>query len=219
MRVAALLLVCLLLACKHVKPAVPLPPIQDANAIPPRPERFKMVHQVAANYQGQSGVMQGYLLGRKDGSFRVSATAVVGPRLFDAVKRAGTIETRVHLKQISERMDVRHIVEAIDRIYFLDCPVGPAEDDAFVSRCPVKSGDDVDELEETVSARYLTPVLKRYFFKGALRSTVTFQEFQEYGERWVAKKVKLQGTDGYTIEISLENYVPEFAFDDALLKL
>ncbi len=216
------------LACAHAPPAESsLPPVQartpeEAQALISklRPSRFKMVHQVAASYQGQSGVMQGYLIGRADGAFRVSATAAIGPRLFDAVKRDGEFSFKVHLPQISERLDVRHIARAIDRVYFLGCPdLGSAQGDAFVARCKVTSGDDVDEVEVTTSARYLETVTKRYFLQGVLRLTVTYEEFARFGPRYVAKRVKLAGSDGYTIEIVLEDYVPEFPFDDGLLKL
>jgi hypothetical protein len=216
------------LACAHVPAAVSsLPPVQASNAPEAqaliaqlRPSRFKMVHQVAARYQEQSGVMQGYLLGRSDGSFRVSATAAIGPRLFDAVKLNGQLSHKVHLKQISEKLDVLHIARAIDRIYFLGCPdVGEQREDLFVARCKVTSGEDVDEVEVTTSARYLEPVSKRYFLRGAPRLTVTYQDFALFGARHGAKRVQLSGNDGYAIDIALEDYVPQFPFDDALFKL
>ncbi len=215
-------------ACKHLPSGdASLPPIQaetaqqaDAQIAALRPKRFKMLHQVSARYQQQSGVLQGYLLGRSDGAFRVSATAAVGPRLFDAVKRDGRFEFKIHLAQIAEKLDVQHIARAIDRIYFLGCPtVGEPRGDTFVARCSVSSGDDVDEVEVTTSARYLEPVAKRYFLKGAERLAVTYEDFARYGPRFLAKRVTLKGAEGYRIDIALEDYVADFPFEDNLLQL
>ena len=50
------------------------------------PESFKMVHQVAARYQDQTYLMNGYLLGRKDGSFRVSAAAALSWSVAEWIK-------------------------------------------------------------------------------------------------------------------------------------
>jgi len=128
-----------------------------------------MVHQVAAAYQGQSGVMQGYLLGEamaRSGSPRRLPSAAA----FDGSKYDGKISTRVYLKQISDRLS-RIVPTSSARSIASTSSVAPApgraEEDTFVARCPVSSGDDVDELEVVLSARYLLPVLKRAFSKAS----------------------------------------------------
>ena len=183
-----------------------------------RPERFKMVHQVAATYQGQTFVMAGYLLGRADGSFRVSASAPVGPRLFDVGRLDGQWVTAVHLKQISERLDPRNMATSINRIYFVDCAGGgERRGDQFVYRCPVEGDDEADALEVTLDGRTLAPVSKHFTYHGEPHVDVTYLEPDAFGTEWRARKISMRHYGGLKLDVALVEYQPGFAFDDSLL--
>src|SRR5687767_3570209 len=88
------------LACAGPKPAARPDPARTG---------FRMVHQVAAEHAGETHVMLGRMLGRPDGSFRVSATSAMGPRLFDVARVAGQWQTKTHFAPLAERLDARLI--------------------------------------------------------------------------------------------------------------
>lgn len=183
-----------------------------------RPERFKMVHEVAASHGDQAHVMTGYMLGRKDGSFRVSATAAIGPRVFDVAKVRGEWQAKIHLAQVAEQVDPRQVGEAIDRVYFVECTEGgEAVGDRYVYRCPLSGDAAFDALEMELDAGYLAPVVKRFLKNGQVELTITYREFQPGGPEWMAGRIELRHRKDYRLDIVLVEYVREFAFEDATL--
>jgi len=183
-----------------------------------RPERFKMVHQVAARYAGQTFVMTGYLLGRADGSFRVSASAPIGPRLFDVGRLDGRWQAKVHLQEISQRLDPKNMATAISRIYFSVCKdSGERQGELFVYRCPVEGDDEADALEMTLDGHTLSPVSKRFTLKGKQTVAIRYSEPEAFGQEWQARKVSMDHYGGMRLDVALVEYQPGFAFEDALL--
>ena len=183
-----------------------------------RPERFKMVHQVGAAYNGQTFVMSGYLLGRTDGSFRVSASAPVGPRLFDVGRLNGQWQSNVHLKQISERLDPKNMATAINRIYFAECrDGGERKADQFVYHCALDGDDEADALEMTIDGRTLGIVSKHFTLKGQPRVDVVYAEPDVFGQEWQARKIHMSHYGGLRLDVALVEYQPGFAFEDGLL--
>jgi hypothetical protein len=214
-----------LCACPRPPVRPVAPPVQATTAeealrlsASRRPARFKMVHQVAAQYAGQTFVMTGYLLGRADGSFRVSASAPIGPRLFDVGRLDGRWQAKVHLKEISEKLDPKNMATAISRIYFSTCKDGGAPlGDQFIYRCALEGDDEADALEMTLDARTLSPVTKRFTLKGKQTVDIDYREYEAFGPEWQARKVSMGHYGGMRLNVALVEYQPGFAFDDALL--
>lgn len=208
-----------------VRPSGPmLPPLKAEEALARlrarEPESFKMVHQVVARYGKQQHVMTGYLLGRKDGSFRVSAAAALGPGLFDVAKVRGRWEAQVHLAQLSEKLDPRHIGRAVERIYFIDAQ-GPlaAERGRWVQRADVSAEEDFGRVEVWREAATLAMVRKR-FFRGRERVLeVSYESQERVQEHWLARRVQLEDARGFQIALSVIDYVPGFPAPDERLRL
>ncbi len=227
-REVALLSATLLSACAHVEPIVALPAPSPADQVlslvqSRRPDRFRMVHQVAAHFQDQTHVLVGYLLGRRNGDFRVSASAAMGPRVFDVVKVGGRVEARAYLPQIQGKLDPRHVARAIELVYFVDCPPGSTlvARDGPVDRyrCAVSSPEgDVDELEMSVDSRTLSPVAKVFLKGGTPEVTVRYGDVRRFGDVWLAAKVHLGHRTGPALDIALVEYhAPADFGDDAFV--
>lgn len=170
--------------------------------------RFKMVHQVSATYDGQQYLMTGYLLAKPDGNFRVSAAALMGPRLFDVARIDGQWRAKVHLKQLQEKLDPKYLGRAIERVYFRDCEPG--------RRCSIADDEEVDSLE--VDRENGQIARKRFFMKGALVLDIDYQEREAFSDGSVrARHIELKAPK-YQIVIELESYEPNFGFDDSMLE-
>jgi hypothetical protein len=219
----------LLAACAHTAPSISFPPSSPPDQVltlmaARRPYRFKMVHQVAAHFQGQTHVMVGYLLGKKDGDFRVSASAAMGPRLFDVVKVGGRVDARTHLKQIEGRLDPKYVARAIELAYFADCPAGAplvSEDGPLDRyRCPVAPQDsDVDLMEETIDSRTLSPASKVFSRGGQTQVTIRYDDVRPHGEIWLASKIHQELVAGPSIDIALVEYHAPADFGEEALVL
>jgi len=179
------------------------------------PESFKMVHQVAARYQDQTYLMSGYLLGRKDGSFRVSAAAAVGPRIFDVAKVDGKWEAKVHLRPVAERLDPKHVGLAVERIYFLDAS-GPLKRDGeyWVARSAVPSDQELDAIEVWRDGQTLAVVRKRFFKESRVVVDITYDKLERREAHWIARHVRLVSGDGYSLELEVSEYDPRFPVPD-----
>jgi hypothetical protein len=184
------------------------------------PESFKMVHQVVAQYQGQSHVMTGYLLGRKDGAFRVSAAAGIGPRLFDVARVDGRWEARVHLRQLAERMDPTHLGRAVERIYFLTA-TGPLEreQEGWVSRSAVTGEEDFDTVEVLRDSRTLAMVRKRFSKQGRRILEIDYEKLEPVGGHWLARFVRLVDVRGFELKVSVTGYEPGFPVPEERLRV
>jgi hypothetical protein len=182
------------------------------------PESFKMVHQVAARYQDQTYLMTGYLLGRKDGSFRVSAAAAVGPRLFDVAKVDGKWEAQVYLPPLAERLDPRHVGRDVERIYFLDAS-GPLRRDNgyWVSRSPVSAQEDLDAIEVWRDGKTLAVIRKLFFKKGRMVVEIAYEKLARVEAHWIARHVRLVSSYGYSLELEVTDYEPRFPASDGKL--
>jgi hypothetical protein len=179
------------------------------------PESFKMVHQVAARYQDQTYLMSGYLLGRKDGSFRVSAAAAVGPRIFDVAKVDGKWEAKVHLRPVAERLDPKQVGLAVERIYFLEAS-GPLKRDGqyWVSRSAVPSHEELDAIEVWRDGETLAVVRKRFFKEGRAVVEIAYDKLERREAHWIARHVRLVSGDGYSLELEVTEYQPGFPVPD-----
>jgi hypothetical protein len=182
------------------------------------PESFKMVHQVAARYQDQTYLMTGYLLGRKDGAFRVSAAAAVGPRLFDVAKVDGKWEAQIHLPPLAERLDPKHVGRDVERIYFLGAS-GPLRRDSgyWVSRSAVAAQEDLDAIEVWRDVKTLAVVRKRFFKEGRVVVEIEYQKLERVEAHWIARRVRLVSSYGYSLELEVTEYDPRFPVPDGKL--
>jgi hypothetical protein len=190
-----------------------------AQLVASEPETFKMVHQVVARYAGQTYPMNGYLLGRRDGSFRVSAMLPVGPKLFDVAKVSGRWESRIHLAEAAARVDPLEVGHAVDRIYFrwADGPL-VFEEGAWVTRQPM-SGEDVDVVEVWRSPADLSVFRKRFFRKGRPVLDIAYDKRELIQGQTIARFVRLTDARGFTLELSVTDYQPGFPVPDARLRL
>lgn len=224
-RLGLLAVAVLAASCRHAAPA----PTADAAATPEealarwharQPERFKMVHQVSAKWGADGGgVVTGYMLGKKDGSFRVGAAISMGPRVFDVAHLDGQYASQVHLEQAKGKLDPLHVARAIEWTYFSMCEGGgERRGDRFVYRCAV-SGGEPDTLEVDLDPRRLCVTEKRFLKGGEVVLRVSYEDLEPFGAEWLARRVHLQGREGYSVDIALVQYDPGFAFDDARLAL
>ncbi len=191
-----------------------------ANLESHAPESFKMLHQVVAKYQGQNYLMSGYFLARKDGSLRVSATAALGPKLFDVAKVGGRWEAQVYLKDFAARFDPTNLGRAVERIYFLPAS-GPlsAESASWVSRSSLHADEDVDTVEEWRDDGTLALRRKRYFRDGKLVVQVDYNNLELVQGTWVARSVHLADSRGFSLELSVTAYEPGFPAPDDVLRI
>jgi hypothetical protein len=213
-------------ACAHspashpVEPAATSPSQALALRAQRRPERFKMVHQVVARYAGGTYAMTGYMLGRKDGAFRVSAFAEVGPALFDVAKEDGAFQAQVHFAPLADKLDAVHIARAIDRIFGAECASGgERRENRFAFTCPIAGDDEADRLQMDIDVETLALVRKVFFLGGTEQVSVSYGPPKQYGEEWLPTRVHLQDVHGYSLDVAVSSYEPGFAFDDALLRL
>jgi hypothetical protein len=189
---------------------------QNARA----PASFKMLHQVVAKYQGQSYLMSGYMLGRKDGSFRVSASAPIGPKLFDVAKVGGRWESHVYLKPLAERLDATNVGRSVERIYFLSAK-GPLKPDSglWVSRSTVHGEEEIDAVEDWLDGETLA-LRRRVFFKGGTQVVqVDYDKLELVQGTWLARSVRLADGRGFSLELNVTEYEPGFPAPDSVLKV
>ncbi len=183
------------------------------------PETFKMLHQVVARFQGRSFPMTGYLLGRRDGSFRVSANAPVGPKLFDVARLAGRWESRIYLPDVAARVDPLEIGRSVERIYFVEGR-GPLKfsEGAWVSRQSLAE-EDVDAVEVWHDADDLAVFRKRFFRKDRMVLEIVYDQRQVMQGQLIARRVVLTDARGFSLELAVTDYQPGFAVPDQLLEL
>jgi hypothetical protein len=220
----------ILWGCSHQADVLPSPrpvsmSVEAAEAERARlaskaPASFKMLHQVVAKYQVQSYLMSGYFLARKDGSFRVSASAAVGAKLFDIAKLDGRWESHVYLKEFAERFDPTNLGRAVERIYFLPA-TGPlrAESGSWVSRSRIAAEEDVDEVEEWRDDGTLALRRKRYFRDGKPVLQVDYDKLELVQGSWLARTIHLTDSRGFTLELSVTGYEPGFPVPDDVLRI
>ncbi len=220
----------LLVGCSQPAPVLPPPQpvsmsVEEAEAARAKltsgePASFKMLHQVVAKYQGQSYLMTGYLLGRKDGSFRVSATAALGLKLFDVAKIGGRWESRLYLKQVAEQVDPADLGRAVERIYFLP-DNGPlkAESGKWVSRAPVVGEADVDVVEDLRDDGTLALRRRLYLKAGKPVVQVDFDKLELVQGTWLAGMVHLADSRGFSLELRVTGYEPGFPVPDGVLNV
>jgi hypothetical protein len=184
------------------------------------PASFKMLHQVVATYQSQNYLMSGYLLGRKDGSFRVSALAALGPKLFDVAKLDGRWESHVYVREFAERFDPTNLGRAVEYIYFLPA-TGPltAESGQWVSRSSIRGNPDVDAVEEWRDDETLALRRKRYFRDGKQLVQVDYEALELVRGAWLARSVHLTDGRGFTLELRVTAYDPNFPVPDDVLRV
>lgn len=175
------------------------------------PESFKMFHQVAARYQNQTWLMTGYLLGRKDGSFRVSAAAAVGPRLFDIAKVEGKWEAQIHLAPLAQRLDPKHLGLAVERIYFLESSSRLQRHQGYwVSRSAILSDDEIDTIEVWRSEQTLAVLRKRFIKDGNAIYDIEYEQLEKVESHWLARRVRLLSSYGFSLELQVTDYNPGF---------
>ena len=216
------------LACA---PALQLPPRPERMALAPAeaerrrdhtaaPATFKLVHQVAAQFRGQTFLLTGYLLGRREGDFRVSGMAPVGPRLFDVARVHGHWETALYLDAARGRLDPIHIGRAVERIYFADAD-GPLRPDRgyWRSDAAIPDDDEVDAVQVWRDPERLAIVHKRFLKSGAPVLDVDYTEPDQVRGHAFARQVRLTDTRGFTLTLNVAEYVPDFPVSDEQLKL
>lgn len=183
------------------------------------PETFKMTHQVLARFQGQAYPMNGYLLGRRDGSFRVSAMLAIGPKVFDVARISGRWESRIYLAEVAARLDPLEVGHAVDRIYFQEAH-GPLlfEQGNWVTRQALP-GVDVDALEVWRTADDLAIFRKRFLRQGRPVLEITYDRRETLHGQNVARRVLLTDVRGLSLEFAVTDYQPGFPAPDERLKL
>jgi hypothetical protein len=184
------------------------------------PLSFKMLHQVVAKYDGRSYLMQGYLLARRDGSFRVSASAALGPKLFDVAKVDGRWESKLYVTQLAERVDPHNLGRAVERIYFLPA-TGPlrAESGSWVATSGIAGEADIDAVEEWRDDGSLALRRKRYLRGGNLVVQVDYDKLELVQGSWVAWSIHLADTRGFTLELRVTGYEPGFPVSNDVLRV
>ncbi|MCI0673304.1 MAG: hypothetical protein L0Y64_22870 [Myxococcaceae bacterium] len=182
------------------------------------PASFRLVHQVLARYQGHSHVMTGYLLGRKSGDFRVSAAAAIGPRLFDVARVNGRWSAQVHLRQLAERLDPKHLGRAVESIYFTDS-TGPLEphEGHWVSRSALPGDEDFDTVEVWRDGHTLATVRKRFFAQGRSVLDIHYGKLERVQGHWLARHVRVVDARGFELELAVTDYQPGYAVQDSQL--
>jgi len=192
---------------------------QLARLVASEPKTFKMVHQVIGRFQDRTYPMSGYLLGRRDGSFRVSATVAVGPKLFDVARISGRWESRIHLPEVAARLDSLEVGHAVERIYFQDAQ-GPLqfEQDAWVTRQAI-SGEEVDAIEVWRTADDLAVFRKRFFRKKRSVLEITYDKREIIHGQNIARHVLLTDARGFSLEFVVTDYQPGFPVPDERLRL
>lgn len=207
-------------------PAVPSasPSAQAASArlaqlVASEPETFKMTHQVVARFQGQAYPMSGYLLGRRDGSFRVSAMLAVGPKLFDVARLSGRWESRIYVSEVAARLDPLEVGRAVQRIYFQEAN-GPLqfEQGNWVTRQSLP-GEDVDALEVWRTVDDLAVFRKRFLRQGRPVLEITYDAREILRGQNIARRVLLTDVRGFSLEFSVTDYQPGFPVPDERLRL
>jgi hypothetical protein len=229
-RVISVAVVAVVCSCSHPAavtvqlqhPSMALEAAEAARAklVANAPASFKMLHQVVAQYGGRSYLMQGYLLARRDGAFRVSASAALGPKLFDVAKVGGRWESKLYVTQLAERVDPSNLGRAVERIYFLPA-TGPlrAESGSWVARSGIAGEADIDAVEEWRDDGSLALRRKRYFQSENLVVEVDYDTLELVEGNWVAKSVHLADTRGFTLELRVTGYEPGFPVSDDVLKV
>ena len=190
-----------------------------AQVVASEPESFKMVHQVIGRFQGQIYPMNGFLLGRRDGSFRVSSTVAVGPKLFDVARISGHWKSRIYLQEVAARLDPLEVGRAVERVYFRDAQ-GPLqfEQDAWVTRESI-SGDDVDAIEVWRTADDLAVFRKRFFRKERPVLEITYDKREIVSGQNIARHVMLTDSRGFSLEFAVTDYQPGFPVPDERLEV
>ncbi len=187
-----------------------------------QPKRFKMIHQVAAGFQGKTYVMAGYLLGRSDGVFLVSGSGPSGPRLFEVTKNGSRIRSVTHVAQARGKLDPERMARVIDLVYFAECPQGSgvATADRYLYRCAVESLDgDVDSMEMELDRRTLAVIAKRFDRAGERQASARFEGYRDSADLPVASRIRFEHRNGFSLDIALIEYRAPFEFGDDLLEL
>jgi hypothetical protein len=190
-----------------------------ARLVASEPETFKMIHQVVARFQGRSYPMNGYLLGRRDGSFRVSTTFALGPKLFVVAKVSGRWESRIHVDELAGRVDPLEIGRSVERIYFRWAS-GPLEleEGAWVARESIR-GEDVDAVEVWRTLEDLAVFRKRFLRKGQAVLEIVYDKRELIRGQRVARQVQYTDARGFSLELQLTDYVPGFPVPEDRLRL
>jgi hypothetical protein len=182
------------------------------------PSTFKMLHEVVARYQGRSFAMSGYLLGRADGSFRVSASIPMGPKIFEVAKVSAELETKTYVAEAA-RVDPVEIGRSVERVYFTDAQGAPEfANGAWVFRRTLDEGD-VDGLEVWRRPQDLSVMKKRFFRRGELMLEITYDRQEQMRGQVVARHVLATDSRGFTLELVVTGYEPGIAIPDDLLRL
>jgi hypothetical protein len=159
-------------------------------------------------------------LGRKDGSFRLSASAVVGPRLFDVAKLNGRWSARVHLPLLAQQLDPTHVGRAVERIYFTSAeqPLSP-DQGYWVSRSRFSGEEDFDTVEQWRDPITLATIRKEFFNAGKPVLQINYDRFERVQGHWLARHVRLEDSRGFTLELNVTDYQPGFPVPDERLQL
>jgi hypothetical protein len=183
------------------------------------PETFKMLHQVVARFQGRSFPMTGYLLGRRDGSFRVSANLPMGPKLFDIAKLSGHWESKIYLPDAASRVDPLEIGRSVERIYFIEGRgLLKFSEGAWVSRQSLAE-EDIDAVEVWHDTDDFAVIRKRFFRKDRMVLEIVYDQRQVMQGQLIARRVVLTDVRGFNLELAVTDYQPGFPVPDELLKL
>ena len=190
-----------------------------AQVIASEPETFRMTHQVVARFQGQAYPMGGYLLGRRDGSFRVSATLAIGPKLFDVARVLGHWESKVYLPEVAARLDPLEVGHAVDRVYFREAK-GELhfEQGAWVVRQSV-GGEDVDAVEVWRTPDDLAVFRKRFFRGDRPILEITYDQREVIRGQSIARRVLFKDVRGFSLEFVVTDYQPDYPAPDERLRV
>ena len=171
--------------------------------------RFKMLHQVSVTYGGSQYLLQGYVLGKPNGDFRVSAAAMMGPRIFDVARIGGEWKSKIHFAQLKDKLDPKYLGHAIDRVYFVECPDKAAS-------CPVVGDEEFDSV--TIERNPAGEVVSKHFLtKGTSALEILYTEYGEFSGVHQAGKITVTHVQ-YQLIIALESYQPHPGFADELLE-
>lgn len=190
-----------------------------ARLVSSEPATFKMLHQVVARAKGRTYPMSGYLLGRQDGSFRVSAWLPIGPKLFDVVKVSGRWESKVYLPEATAYVDPLEIGHAVERIYFRSAE-GPLqfEEGAWVTRQSI-TAEDADSVEVWRSPEDFSVFRKRFLRRGRPVLEIAYKDRSLIRGQLIARQVLLTDARGFSLELNLMDYEPGFPVPEERLQL
>ena len=112
------------------------------------------------------------------------------------------------------------LFRSVERIYFLGAS-GPLRWDNgyWVSRSPLLAQEDLDAVEVWRDGKTLAVLRKLFFKNGKGVVEIAFERLKRVEGHWIARHVRLVSSYGYSLELEVTDYDPNFPVPDGKLHL